>query len=63
MHKKNAVNINHLSGEPLLIGIKIEHADFNAMADKLARGSQDEELLFKRLQNALSCASRQNLVV
>lgn len=61
MHKKNAVDINHPFAASLLIGIKIEDADFNGMADKLARGPQDDELLFKRLQKTLSCASRQKL--
>lgn len=47
---KNTLDINHRSPERLLMELKIEHADLDAVADKLAHAPPVDELMFKRLK-------------
>jgi hypothetical protein len=41
---------NHSSSQRLLIQLKIEHADLNALADKAVHAPHIDELLVKRLK-------------
>ncbi len=42
--------LNHSSPQRLLIQLKIEHADLNALADKAVHAPHIDELLIKRLK-------------
>jgi len=48
--RKNLLILNHYSPQRLLIQLKIEHADLNALADKAVRAPHIDELLIKRLK-------------
>ena len=48
--RKNFLILNHYSPRRLLIQLKIEHADLNALADKAAHALHIDELLIKRLK-------------
>jgi hypothetical protein len=48
--RKNSLILNHSSPQRLLIQLKIEHADLNALADKAMHASHIDELLIKRLK-------------
>ena len=50
MRLKNTLDINHHLSERLLMQLKIEHADLDALADRLAHALPVDELLFKRLK-------------
>ena len=50
VHGKNTLLLNHHSPERLLIELKIEHADLNALADKAVDAPYIDELLLKRLK-------------
>lgn len=47
---KNSLILNHSSPQRLLIQLKIEHADLNALADKAVHAPHIDELLIKRLK-------------
>lgn len=49
-HGKNTLILNHHSSERLLIELKIEHADLNALADKAELTLHIDELLLRRLK-------------
>ena len=49
VHKKTLV-FNHHSPERLLIELKIEHADLNALVDATSHGPAVDELLLRRLK-------------
>ncbi|MDB5778686.1 MAG: hypothetical protein JWP79_1417 [Polaromonas sp.] len=42
--------LNHSSSQRLLIQLKIEHADLNALADKAVHAPHIDELMIKRLK-------------
>ena len=46
----NTLDLNHHSPERLLIELKIEHADLNALVDAAAHASTVDELLLRRLK-------------
>ena len=48
--RKNTLVLNHHSPTRLLIELRIEHADLNALADKAVRASHIDELLLRRLK-------------
>lgn len=48
--EKNTLVLNHHSPKRLLIELRIEHADIDALADKLAHAPHIDELLLKRLK-------------
>ncbi|MDB5869453.1 MAG: hypothetical protein JWP96_1785 [Polaromonas sp.] len=48
--EKNTLLLNHHSPERLLIELKIEHADLNALADKAVHAPYIDELLLRRLK-------------
>lgn len=48
--RKNSLIPNHSSPQRLLIQLKIEHADLNALADKAVHAPHIDELLLKRLK-------------
>jgi len=48
--RKNSLISNHSSPQRLLIQLKIEHADLNALADKAVHAPLIDELLIKRLK-------------
>ena len=48
--RKNPLILNHSSPQRLLIQLKIEHADMNALADKAVHAPHIDELLIKRLK-------------
>jgi hypothetical protein len=48
--RKNTVALNHHSPKRLLIVLKIEHADLNALADKAVHAPHIDELLLRRLK-------------
>lgn len=48
--RKNSLIPNHSSSQRLLIQLKIEHADLNALADKAVHAPHIDELLVKRLK-------------
>jgi hypothetical protein len=47
---KNTLVLNHHSPKRLLIELKIEHADLNALADKAVHAPHIDELLLRRLK-------------
>lgn len=47
---KNPLTLNHHSPERLLIELRIEHADLDALADKAAHETLIDELLLRRLK-------------
>ena len=47
---KNPLTLNHHSPERLLIELRIEHADLDALADKAAHEPLIDELLLRRLK-------------
>lgn len=50
LKRKNSLILNHSSPQRLLIQLKIEHADLNALADKAVHAPHIDELLIKRLK-------------
>lgn len=49
-HGKNTLVLNHHSPERLLIELRIEHADLNALTDKAVHAPHIDELLLRRLK-------------
>ena len=47
---KNPLTLNHHSPERLLIELRIEHADLDALADKASHEPHIDELLLRRLK-------------